>query len=136
MADPGVPTLINPISGVQISDNTPTLSFTIPTDADNDNLVFQAELDTHNPIQTGSSDYLKYESRLGEGNFEYYNGSSFVSMPTGGVDSSAYGQTAKVTVPVSDTLRNDTWYWKISVSDSMGTVKYGTSSTFGCNIFG
>jgi hypothetical protein len=136
MADPGIPILINPINGEQIADNSPTLSFIIPTDADNNNLVFKVELDTNNPIQPASGNYLKYESRLQEGAWRYDNGSGFVEMPAAGVGSAFYGNTAMITIPVSDKLSNNTWYWKISVSDQLGTVKFGTTATFGCNIFG
>ena len=136
MADPGTPTLINPISGIQIEDNTPTLSFVIPSDADNDQLVFMAELDTTNPIDTGSDDYLKMESRLEQGIWQYDNGSSFVDMPTAGVGSTYYGNTATVTVEAADRLANDIWYWRISVSDQLTTVKYGNTATYACNRYG
>lgn len=137
MADPGTPTLVSPVGGVRITDNTPTLSFTIPSDADNDKLVFMVELDTHDPIQTGSSDYRKFESRLGVGAWQYHvSGSTYEDIPTGGVGSVAYNKTGTVTVPLADWLRNDIWYWKISVSDQMTTGLFGTTSTFGCRRFG
>jgi len=141
MANPGTPTLNSPISGVQISDNTPTLSFQIPSDSDNDDLVFQCELDTNSSINTGSSDYKKFESRyngqdIDQGNWQYDPGSGFESMPSGGIDSSAYTKTATMTVPASRSLRNAIWYWRISVSDQLSTVLFGTSATFGCNKFG
>ena len=136
MADPTAPTLINPIGGEQISDSSPTMSFTIPTDSDNDNLVFQAEVDTNNPVQPASPNYLKYESRFLEGAWRYDNGSGFVDIPAAGVGSAAYGNTATITIPQSDRLNDGTWYWKISVSDQMGTVKFGTTATFGSNVFG
>lgn len=136
MANPGTPTLISPISGVQITDSTPTLSFTIPSDSDNDDLIFQVELDTHNPLQTASSDYLKLESRFGVGSWQYDTGSGFNDVPTGGIGTTAYNKTGTVTVPVAEALRNDIWYWKISVSDQLTTGLFGTTSTFGCRKFG
>lgn len=136
MADPGIPTLINPTGGEQIADSSPTMSFIIPSDADNDKLVFKAELDSNNPIQTASPNYSKYESRLDEGIWKYESGSEMVDMPSGGVGSSAYNETGTITIPFSDRLDDGTWYWKISVSDQVASVKFGTSATFGCNVFG
>jgi len=136
MANPTVPVLNSPIAGVKIADNTPALNFTIPSDTDNNNLVFQIELDTNNPISQVSSDYKKFESRLQQGVWQYWNGSSYVDIPSGGIRSIDYGKDAVFTVPNINRLRNSIWYWKVSASDQMGHVLFGTTATFAQAIFG
>jgi len=130
MANPSQPVLNSPVSGVQVNDNTPSLSFTIPSDVDGDSLVFQIELDTNNPINPLSSDYKKFESRLGEGEWQYWNGSSYTEIPSAGISASVYGSNALFTVPNASRLRNAIWYWKVSVSDQL------TGATFNNAIFG
>jgi hypothetical protein len=122
MANPSNPILNQPINAILIADNTPTLSFTIPSDADNNNLVFMIELDTQNPINPLSTDYKKFESRLDNDSWQYWNGNNFATIPTGGINSSAYNQEGLFTVPAS--LRNAVWYWKISTSDKAGPAYF------------
>ena len=122
MANPSIPVQNQPIGGILILENTPALSFTIPTDADNDKLVFQIELDTANPVNPASEDYKKFESRKLQGSWVYWNGSSFVTVPTVGVDSTAYNNECIFTVPTA--LRNGTWYWQVSASDNVKCVKF------------
>ena len=124
MANPTSPTLISPIGGVRITDNTPTLAFTIPTDADNDCLCFQVELDTAHPINPSSTDYKKYESRLSQAAWQYWDGAQYRDMPSAGVPSTYYGAEALVTVPNTSRLRNGMWYWQVSASDEMACVKF------------
>lgn len=132
MAVPGTPTLSSPIGGIMITDNTPTLNFVIPSDTDNDKLVFMIEVDTHNPIDPLSSDYLQMESRKGVGNWQYDSGSGYVDIPASGVGPVAYEKSATVTIPNIEKLRNAIWYWKISVSDQLKCGVYnGANSIFG-----
>jgi hypothetical protein len=132
MANPGNPTLSSPIGGILITDNTPTLNFTIPSDTDNDKLVFMVEVDTHDPIDTMSSDYLQMESRKGVGSWQYDPGTGYVDIPPSGVGPTAYNKSATVTIPGLDRLRNAIWYWKISVSDQLKCGVYnGSNSIFG-----
>ena len=130
MANPNAPVLNSPINLVRIADNTPSLSFVIPSDPDNDSLVFQVELDTNNPIYPSSTDYKKFESRLNEGVWQYWNGNSYSDMPSAGVGASSYGSDALFTVPNVNRLRNAIWYWKVSVSDQLSCC------TFNNGIFG
>jgi len=129
MANPSVPVLNSPIHAVRIADNTPSLSFVVPIDPDNNNLCFQIELDTNNPINLSSSDYKKFESRLQQGVWQYWNGHEFADVPTAGITSYFYGTDALFTIPNIHRLRNAMWYWRISVSDSM------TCCTFQNGIF-
>jgi hypothetical protein len=122
MANPNEPILNQPINDITIVDNTPTLSFTIPSDADNNTLVFRAELDTQNPINPLSSDYRAYESRNQQGLWQYWNGSAFVEIPPVGIGSAAYNAEGHFTVPNS--LRNAHWYWQISASDQLNCTLY------------
>jgi len=122
MSNPSNPIANQPIGGITITDNTPTLSFTIPTDADNDKLVFEIELDTQNPINVASTDYRIYESRKQEGIWRYWNGSNFENLPAIGIGSTAYNQECLFTVPTG--LRNAIWYWKVSVSDKLSCCKF------------
>jgi len=130
MATPSAPVLVRPTSGVKINDNTPTLVFNVPTDADNDNLVFEVEMDTATPINPSSTDYRKFESRSGEGVWQYWNGSTYVEMPSAGMPSSFYGSEAIFTVSNVSRLRNAFWYWQVRVSDQLDCGKFGTASTF------
>lgn len=130
MANPSNPLLNTPINGVLISDNTPSLNFTIPEDIDSDNLVFQIELDTNNPINSNSPNYKKFESRLGEGSWSYWNGTNLVELPTAGVYQENYGKQATFTIPNTHKLSNGMWYWKISCSDQL------TCTTFDNGLFG
>jgi hypothetical protein len=116
---PDVPILNSPIGGVRITDNTPSLSFVIPSDGDNDNLVFQIEFDTNNVIDVNSSDYKIFESRLSQGDWKYWNGSSFVDMSSAGVSFEFYGNDVIFTIPNINRLRNAIWYWRVSVSDNL-----------------
>jgi hypothetical protein len=124
MANPGVPILNSPIQAVIVNDNTPSLNFTVPSDPDNDNLIFQVELDTNNPINPSSSDYKKFESRLSEGAWQYWKNGEFIDIPTAGLRSTDYGSDAIFTIPNIHRLRNALWYWKVSVSDEMTCVKF------------
>ena len=122
MTSPANPILNQPIGGIIVLENTPSLSFTIPTDINNDKLVFEVELDTQNPINPASSDYKKYESRKQQGSWIYWNGTSFLQVPSTGVDSTAYNNECIFTVPA--TLKNGIWFWKVSVSDNVKCTKF------------
>lgn len=121
---PDQPVLISPIAGVRTADNTPTLTFVVPTDPSNNNLVFSVELDTVNPINPSSSDYKKYESRLKQGTWLYWNAGANIDMPTAGLGPTFYGTDASVTIPNVNRLRNAVWYWKICVSNELGCCEF------------
>ena len=131
MADPNAPTLSTPIDGAGIEGNVLVFVFVVPTDSDNDKLVFHLEMDTNNPINTGSANYVSHESRLAadlqtNGKWEVKNaGGTYIALPTGGVDSTFYGRDAKVTIRYQDTTdypwTDTTWYWRMSAGDGIAT---------------
>lgn len=127
---PGAVVLVAPISGVRVADNTPTLTFIVPSDPNNKSIVFRVELDTVNPVNPSSSDYKKFESRLSQGTWQYWNGGLIQDIPTGGLGPTFYGTDATFTVPNVSRLRNAIWYWKVCVSNELDCC------TFNNGIFG
>lgn len=146
MADPGTPTLISPSSGATVVGNVIVFEFTVPSDTDNNNLIFQIELDTNSTISTSSGDYKKAESRFAYdtkayGKWEVKNaGGTYIAIPTGGVTSTYYGNDARVSLRSQDTSifpdSETTWYWRIGVSDDMGLNPVYNQVIFGQAIFG
>jgi hypothetical protein len=120
MSAPSTPLLNQPIGGIKIVDNTPILSFTM-ADANASTIVFEIELDTHNPIIPSSSDYHKFESRNVQGVWQYFNGTDYIDLPPVGIAPSA-NQDYLFTVPIA--LRNAIWYWKVSASDNVSCCKF------------
>ena len=146
MADPNAPTLSTPLDAAGIEGNVLVFVFTVPSDSDNDILVFQLEIDTNNPINTGSANYLQHESRLAtdlqtNGKWEVKNaGGTYIALPTGGVDSTYYGRDAKVTIRLQDTSDypniDTTWYWRIGAGDGMSTSPVYNQAVYAQVIYG
>ena len=145
MADPTTPGLQTPADAANVTGNVLEFVFTIPSDADSDNLVFMLELDTNAVIDSGNADYKSYESRLStdqgiHGRWEYYTGSAWVEMPTWGVDLEFYGNNARVTIRKEEVTQgyptlNTIWYWRVAVGDRVRGVFNDTRFTFNTNLF-
>lgn len=131
MADPNSPTLVSPGDGSDVIGNVIVFTFTVPSDSDNDKLVFRIELDTVNPPDSGNPNYKVAESRFAHdmetyGHWEVSDGASgFVDLPTAGIGSTYYGRQAKVTLRQQDTnvfpTSETTWYWRIGAGDGMSS---------------
>ena len=129
MANPTNPILLTPADESTIYGNVLVFTFTTPSDSDNEKLVFRVELDTNNPINSGSPNYKVYESRLSQdakihGTWEVDNGiGTFIAIPTGGMPSTYYGNTARVKIRKQNVVSypnlNSIWYWRIGASDAM-----------------
>jgi len=141
MADPNAPTLQTPVNNIDVIGNVIEAVFTVPSDSDNDKLVFSIEFDTNNPINSGSANYKQNESRLGEfasnGVWEVDNGSgTFIPLPTGGIGSTYYGRDAKVILRKQDVTDypdiDGTWYWRISAGDAFS----GSTPVYNQVVFG
>lgn len=130
MANPSKPILTQYVGGVLVEDKTPQLKFVIPTDLDADMLVFRIELDKNSTINSSSSYYRKFESRLSQGTWTYWNGTSYVELPEAGVKQEHYGNEAIFEVPEEYKLDGGFWYWRVSCSDKI------SCSSFGNGIFG
>lgn len=73
MANPTSPILQTPSDNLEIIGNVLVFTFTASSDADNNLIVFRIELDTTNPINPLSDDYIKFESGVvGENGFFLY----------------------------------------------------------------
>jgi len=73
MANPTAPVLQTPSDSVDIIGNVLVFTFTASSDTDNNLIVFRLELDTNNPINSLSPNYIKYESGVvGENGFFLY----------------------------------------------------------------
>jgi len=64
MADPTKPILLDPTGGQKVYGNVIVMTFTVPTDADNDPLAFKLEMDVWDPPLASSPEYRSYESRF------------------------------------------------------------------------
>lgn len=140
MANPGNPTLVTPSNNAFVVGNVLVFVFIVPSDVDNQTLVFRIEIDRVNPPVSSSSYYKVNESRLAwdfktYGHWQVDNGlGTFIDMPTGGVGTSYYGRNARVILRKQDTVNypdtlND-WYWRISASDNL------TCAVFNIAVFG
>jgi hypothetical protein len=144
MANPGIPILLDPLNESVVVGNVIVFTFSVPSDLDNQQLVFRIELDTVNPPSVLSSNYKVNESRYAEdkksnGRWEVKNSSGvYIELPTGGVDSSFYGRDARVFLRKQDTLNFpdslSDWYWKISASDNL-TCAIFNIAVFGQKVF-
>jgi hypothetical protein len=140
MANPGSPTLVTPANEAFVVGNVLVFVFIVPSDDDNQRLVFRVEMDTVNPPSSSNINYKVNESRFANdnkthGRWEVKDGSDmYVPMPTGGISSDYYGRDARVTIRKQDTLNYPNllgnWYWRISASDSI------TCATFNRAVFG
>ena len=146
MANPTAPILVSPSDMTLVIGNHIVFVFVVPSDTDNDILVFRIELDTNNPPSSSSGSYKVNESRFSHnlktnGNWQVKNsGGSYVQMPTGGVDSTYYGRDARVIIRKQDTPNfpdiNGMWYWRISAGDGMLQAPIFNKVIFGQAIFG
>ena len=144
MATPTSPVLLTPSNNATVHGNVLIFTFTVPTDTDNDGLVFRIELDTNSPINPLSSHYKVNESRFAmdlktHGKWEVNNSSVWEIIPTGGLSSDYYGKEAKITIRKQDTVNypdiSGYWYWQISASDNMITEPIYNQVIFGQCIF-
>jgi len=129
MANPTNPSLLTPVDTAIVVGNVLVFTFTAPSDTDNQKLVFRLELDTNNPIDSEGVNYKAFESRLSSnakihGTWEVDNGSgTFIAIPTGGMASTYYGNTARVKIRKQDVSSypdiKTVWYWRIGASDAM-----------------
>ena len=130
MASPGQPTLIEPQDSATIYDSQPTVVFSIPSDADNDNLYFKIEVDTVNTFDSGNlRSYETLNQDTDKSVWEYFDGADWQEMTASGVPSSAYTNSARVTLPFAARLFAGQWYWRISVADSIAAAS-GTYNQF------
>jgi len=96
-----------PASGAQISPST-ALSFYAPIRLVGP-IKFQIQLDTVNTFNTAN--LVTYG--LGDGTWEYYNGSTWVAMPSTGLPQIHVGTKCRFTPP---SLANGTWYRRVRYS--------------------
>ena len=116
--------LVTPIDNYLMVGNDLQFVFNIPTGSGK--FIFQIEFDTVESIDSAHSDYRHYESREAstitdnQGVWEYYNGTAWVRLATGGVNSSYAGNQARVTLwqqHSNNFLDKDiNWYWKVSAA--------------------
>lgn len=103
----GIPTWVSPsnhASGVQGSD---PLVFVMPTAEAN--IHFELQIDTANTFNSGNLQIKKsWENQTG---WEYWNGSAWVAIPSGGVPNTYSGNQARYTPPVA--LSATTYYRRI-----------------------
>jgi hypothetical protein len=146
MTTPGNPSLISPSNLTPVFGNIIVFSFTVPTDADNDKLVFRLEIDTNSPIDINSARYKFYESRFALDKRTYGkwqvkdSGGNWIDLPIGGVDSSFYGRDARIIIRKQEAETfpdvEGNWYWRISASDGMLRNPVYNRVVFGQAIFG
>jgi hypothetical protein len=142
---PNSPVLLTPIDQAVIGGTTLVFVFTVPSDIDNDSLIFRLELDTNNPINYLGPNYKSVESRLNydqkaNGKWEVQNGvGTYVNLPQAGVNSTYYGRTAKVTIRRQDTTQfpnlDAVWYWRIGASDELGGLAIFDQTVFMQGVF-
>jgi len=141
MADPGTINLLSPADDIIIIGNVLVFTFIVPTDTDYDKLVFRVELDTNTTIDPSHTDYKVNESRLSQGKWYVKNGVGvYVDMPSGGVDSTYYGNDAKIVLRQQEVLaypdRKTAWYWRIGAADGMSTSHLFNQVIYGQARFG
>jgi len=102
----GNPVWVSPADTVPIS-STPILVFQMPESTGN--MHFHMQLDTANTFDTG--DLREYKTSESQTNWEYWNGSDWVAVPSGGVSNVYSGNNCRytVTTPLSAT----TWYRRV-----------------------
>ena len=142
MADPNPPIPLTPRNNKPIIGNVIVFTFEVPSDTDNDKLVFKLQIDTVNTFDSGN--LKENESRFStdqktNGKWEVHNGSNFIIMPTGGVGSTYYGNDARVTIREQDTTNypwtNTTWYWRILAADNLNAPALYNQVIFGQAVY-
>ena len=146
MAYPNPPILVSPPNESIVIGNVIVFVFTVPSDADNNTLVFRVELDITNPPNAAHTHYKVNESRFANdlktnGNWQVQDsGSNFIHMPTGGIGSEYYGRDARVFIRKQDTVNypdiDGAWYWRISAGDGMGHPVLFNRAIFAQAVFG
>lgn len=96
--------LVSPLSGVESSPIT--FVWTIPDNVDNKAVFFQIQVDNNSNFASPLHDK---KSTVDSG-FEYWNGSSWVAVPTTGVTSTYYGNQARIQLTFSV---NEVVYWRV-----------------------
>lgn len=94
--------------------NAPYFYFTIPSDPDNNNLHFEIQVDFSGDF---TSPILNKASKPDQAGWEYYNGSSWVAIPSGGVSSTYYGNQARYKVQPGDALSSGAYAFRIRARD-------------------
>lgn len=79
----------------------PVFYATISTDPDNDSLHFRIQIDS---IGDFTSPILDKSSAVDQTGWEYWNGSSWIAIPAGGVPSTYYGNQVRYNVQAGDAL--------------------------------
>lgn len=103
----GIPTWVTPLNhATNVSALTP-LVFIIP--ATSSNIHFEIQIDTANTFDTVN--LTTYKSWLDQTGWEYYNGSSWVAIPSTGVPTAYIGNQARYTV--TPNLSTGLWYRRI-----------------------
>jgi len=141
---PNNPVLSTPVDQSYLFGTILTFVFTVPSDIDDNKLVFNLELDINNPINSSSSYYKTCQSRFNNGTtngkWEVQDGvGTYVTLPTGGIDSSYYGRTAKVTIKKQLTTQfpniETIWYWRIGASDLLAGCQVFNRVVFAQGVF-
>lgn len=100
---------IDSVSGV------PYFYFTIPTDADNNPI--HAEIDVDDDGAFGSP-MLSKASKTSQTGWQYWNGSAWAAWPSGGVTSAYYGNQGRYKVQAGDSLTSGSKHaFRIRVRD-------------------
>jgi hypothetical protein len=146
MANPSTPILIAPPNDSTVVGNVIVFSFTVPSDGDNDLLVFRVELDIINPPSAANPHYKVNESRFAgdlktNGNWQVKDsGGNYIQIPTAGIGSSFYGRDARVSIRKQDTVNypdiDSVWYWRISAGDGMSHPVVFNRAIFAQAVFG
>lgn len=66
MANPTIPTILDPTSGEKLYGNVLVITFTVPDDLDGDPIAFKVEIDKNNPPNSQSVNYRVFESRFAD----------------------------------------------------------------------
>lgn len=108
--------LTTPINPSEVFVPTASLSFTIPTDPDNDRLHMKLELDTKETFDT--PDFFIAESRFSLVGWEYYDGTNWKAYPTDGVPQGLAGGIIRYTT-TQPLLDGKTYYCRVSAWDGV-----------------
>lgn len=105
------PTLNSPAAGASTYDRTPTFDLTLGTVTDNDDASLHAVVKVSpNSDLSGAAVYRSKDSQTG---WEYYDGTSWVAFPTGGVaKGSRVRFTPQANIPATGSL-----YWSGAAQD-------------------
>jgi hypothetical protein len=101
-----VPVWTTPADSVAMG-TTPQLQFTSPASSLPQH--FQLQLDTVNTFNSGS--LRTVDSTVSQSGWTYYNGSSFVALPSSGLPAASSG--AEIRYTVSPALAAGTWYRRV-----------------------